>query len=588
MRAVLPGISLARRAVLAAAGACGLAGLVIEHGTYPGAAALAAARGLTAAAVALFAAELVLAWREAPTFRRFLRNRWPHVALLVLLVLEGLAILVGRRSLGPDSGLGRLLAEDLTRVYLVLLQVYILGVFVVEAPHVHRRLAGARLRPAASFVLLFALLILVGTALLLLPRATPPGAPIGPLDALFTSTSAVCVTGLVVRDTGTGFTVFGQAVILLLIQLGGLGIMSLTATLSLLLGRGIGVRESSLLREVFQLSMVAEVGRTVRGLVLVTLAVEAAGAALLYAGLAGVVADPGQRAWTAVFHAVSAFCNAGFSTFGDSLAGVADRPLVVQTVAVLLILGGAGYGVLVQTWAWLRGRALRQPPGPGNRLGLQARVVLGVSSLLLVAGTAVILTVESGGALAGQPWWLRLSQAFFQAATCRTAGFNTLDLTALAPATLLVMMVLMFIGGAPGSTAGGMKVTTVAIAWANMRAIARGQGRVRLIHRELDPVLVQRAMLVLSAGIVVTAAGVFVLLLSEGAPLFETAFETVSALGTVGLSLGLTPHLTEVGRLVVIVLMFIGRLGPLTLASSLTGPGREPRVRLPRGRLQVG
>ena len=172
--------------------------------------------------------------------------------------------------------------------------------------------------------------------------------------------------------------------------------------------------------------------------------------------------------------------------------------------------------------------------------------------------------------------------------TCRTAGFATLDLTGLAPATLFLMIALMTIGGAPGSTAGGMKITTLAIAWANLRAIGSGVGAVRRGRREIDAVLVQRAMLVVSVGVVVVAAAVFTLLITERQPLLETAFEAVSALGTVGLSLGLTPVLTPGGRIVVILLMFIGRLGPLTVANSLTGPARDPRVRLPRGRLIVG
>ncbi|HPF71636.1 MAG TPA: hypothetical protein PLQ13_13250, partial [Candidatus Krumholzibacteria bacterium] len=215
---------LTRRLVLGVAGLCGLAGLVIEHGTYPDELSRHLARLLSGAAVALFSTELVLARREAVSLRAFLRERWPHLLLLVLLVLEGLAVLAGRRSLGGEGRLGRLVSGDLTRVYLVLVQVYIVGMFAIELPHLHRRFASWRVRPAVSFTLLFGLLILVGAGLLMLPRATPPDQPIGFLDALFTSTSAVCVTGLIVRDTGTGFTVFGQSVILLLIQLGGLGI----------------------------------------------------------------------------------------------------------------------------------------------------------------------------------------------------------------------------------------------------------------------------------------------------------------------------------------------------------------------------
>ncbi|MCB1888039.1 MAG: hypothetical protein KDH20_10580, partial [Rhodocyclaceae bacterium] len=263
-----------RRILLAVAGFCGLVGLIIEYGTYPGAWALLAARWLSGAAVLLFLAEQVTAWRQSLTFRRYLRRHWPTFALSVLLVLESLALLAGRESTWLHSALERLAVGSITRAYLIVIQIYIVSVFAVELPHLHASFARQRIRPAVAFVVVFVLLIALGSGLLLLPRATPADQPITPLDAAFTATSAVCVTGLIVRDTGTGFTVFGQAVIMVLIQLGGLGIMSLTAALALLLGRGIGVRESSLLREVFQLPMLGEVGRMIRFIIVMTLVVE--------------------------------------------------------------------------------------------------------------------------------------------------------------------------------------------------------------------------------------------------------------------------------------------------------------------------
>ena len=205
-----------------------------------------------------------------------------------------------------------------------------------------------------------------------------------------------------------------------------------------------------------------------------------------------------------------------------------------------------------------------------------------------MVGTAVIAWLEWNHSLSGQGPGLKFAQSFFQSATCRTAGFNTMDLTLMHPATLFLMIVLMFIGGAPGSTAGGVKVTTVAIIWANLRSIGGGLNRTRLGKRELEAVHVQRAMLVLSAGLVLAAISLFVLLATEEKPFLETAFEVFSALGTVGLSLGMTSALSPVGRVVITILMFVGRLGPLTLASSLTGASRDPRVRLPRGRILIG
>ncbi|MEN8007074.1 MAG: potassium transporter TrkG [Candidatus Krumholzibacteriota bacterium] len=576
-----------RPLLLVAAGMCGMAGLIIEYGTFPAPWMLVTARLLSGAAVGFFLLEQLVSWRQSGTFRRYLRSRWPTFSLSVLLVLEILALLAGRQTTWLNTALGYLSVGSVTRAYLIIIQIYIVSVFAVQLPHLHKRFASLHVRPAVAFMLTFIALILLGAGLLLLPRATPPELPLTALDALFTSTSAVCVTGLVVRDTGTEFTVFGQTVILVLIQLGGLGIMSLTAALSLLLGRGIGVRESSLLREVFQVPMLSEVGRTVRFIILMTVILETAGAVGLFLGLEGVIPDTGKRVFTAVFHAVSAFCNAGFSTFDDSLVSLSGRPLVMGTISGLLIVGGLGFGVVSQVLAWMRGRALGRT-GRAGRLGLHSQVVLVVSGLLLVVGTAFIAWLEWDQSLSGHRAGAKFAQAFFQSATCRTAGFNSMDLTLLNPATLFLMIVLMFVGGAPGSTAGGVKVTTVAIIWANLRSIGRGLNRTRLGKRELEAVHVQRAMLVLSAGLVLAAISLFVLLATEEKPFLETAFEVFSALGTVGLSLGMTAALSPAGRIVITILMFVGRLGPLTLASSLTGASRDPRVRLPRGRILIG
>jgi trk/ktr system potassium uptake protein len=576
-----------RRFLLVLAGLCGLAGLLIEYGLYPGPVVYLVGQILSGTALGLFLIEQVLSWRRLGSFRLYTREHWPTFALSALLLLEALGLLLGRDSRWVLRALDLLDAGSLTRAYLIIVQAYLVSVFLAELPHLHQRFARYRLRPAAAFVLLFLALILVGTTLLALPRSTPANQPIGFLDCLFTSTSAVCVTGLIVRDTGAGFTVFGQSIILVMIQLGGLGIMSLTATLSFLLGRGIGVRESSLLREVFQVPMMGAVGRTVRFIIGMTLILEALGAVFLYRSLDGVIIDRGDRFFAALFHSVSAFCNAGFGIFNNSLVTVADNSLFMGTATGLLILGGLGFGVLAQCGAWLRGRALRKP-SVRDRLTVHDLVVVKVSAGLLLAGCLLFAAFEWNHALAGQDTMLKISQALFQSATCRTAGFNSLDLNLLSPATLFLMILLMFIGGAPGSTAGGVKVTTLAIAWANIRSLAQGLPTVRLGRREIDPVVVQRAMLVLSGGLVVAAAAILLLLVLEEQPFLVTCFEVFSALGTVGLSLGMTAVLSSAGKVTIILLMFFGRLGPLTLASSLTGKSRQPQVRLPRGQIMVG
>jgi trk system potassium uptake protein TrkH len=576
-----------RRLALILAGVCGLSGLILEYGTYPGAWVLVVAHGLSTAAVVLFLGEQVLGWRAAGSFHAYLRRRWPTFALSCLLALQGLALLAGSRTAWLRQTLDSLRLESVTSAYLIIMQVYLVAIIVLELPHLHSRFAALRIRPALGFIGLFVGLIMTGAGLLVLPRATPVELPISALDALFTATSAVCVTGLTVRDTGTGFTIFGQTVIMILIQLGGLGIMSLTAALGLLLGRGIGVRENSLLREVFQVPMMDEMGRIIRGIIMVTLSFEAMGAAVLYAGFSQGPPPPGPLLFTAVFHSVSAFCNAGFGTYPDNLMSFAENPLVMAPIATLIIVGGLGFGVAVQVAAWWRGR-IQHRHGRAYRLGLHGQVVLTMTAILLVAGCGLLAMFEWNGSLADGTPGLRVAQAFFQSTTCRTAGFNSMDLRLLTPASVLVMILLMYIGASPGSTGGGVKVSTVAIALANLRSIAQGHPRVRLGKREIDPLDVQRALLVLSSALVVASIAIVILLVTEGRDLQTVAFEVFSGLGTVGLSLGLTPELTSTGRVVLILLMFIGRLGPLTLASSLTGARHDSHVRLPRGRILIG
>ncbi len=577
-----------RRLLLVIAGLSGMAGIILVHGIYPGQLVLKLARVLSTVSVGLFLVEQGLALREKVSFRQYFKTHWPTFTLSVLLLLEILVVLFTGHTFWFASGMERLAVGSLTRAYVIIIQFYILAVFAVELPYFHQRFASWRVRPALAFVLVFVALILLGALALMLPRSTPLAMPINFLDALFTSTSAVCITGLAVRDTATGFTTFGQSIILALIQLGGLGIMSLTAALSLLLGRGIGVRESSLLREIFQVPVMSAVGHMIRTIILMTISLELIGALLFFQGFNGIVEDTGDRIFFSVFHAVSAFCNAGFSTFSDSLVSSAENPLVMGTAVGLLILGGLGFGVIVQVMAWLKGRTLRKD-AVKVRIGLHVKVVLTVSVSLLVIGAALLATLEWNGALASETSGaMKLAQAFFQSATCRTAGFNSMDLNLLSPASIFLMVVLMFIGGAPGSTAGGVKVTAVAMVWANLRSIGKGFSKVRLGGREIDQVHIQRSMLVLTAGLSAAAVAVFVLLITEGKPFLETTFEVFSALGTVGLSLGMTGILSPEGRIIIILCMFIGRLGPLTLASSLTGASREPRVRLPRGQILIG
>lgn len=576
-----------RRGLLAAAGGCGLLGFLAHYGFHIPVSLLWLPEALRGVAVGGFLLEGILAALTVRPWRAFLRARWPLLALTVLLAGELLALAFGgSRWLAPLTGL--LSVQTVAQVYVVALQAFVLGNLLANLPRVSERLAAWKVRPLFIFLLAFVVVILLGALLLSLPRATPREHPISFVDALFTSTSAVCVTGLVVRDTGAEFTRLGHWIVLGLIQLGGLGIMSVTATMLLLFGRGLGLKQGSLLREIYQIDFLDQVGRTLRFIVAFTVVAEAAGALLLYHGLHGAVADRSERLFYAAFHAVSAFCNAGFALFPDNLASFAGRPQVYLPVAALLVAGGLGFPVVGNVLFSWRARLAHEPPGPHRRLTVQTRAVLRTTAILLGLGTVALALLEWNGAFAGRAWGERLGLAFFQAASPRTAGFNTVDLLTLAESSLVLQIVLMFIGASSGSTGGGIKTNTLAVLWANLRAIATANPRARLFDREIGVTASRQAFFVFLAHLAVATLAVIVLLWTERAPLLPIGYEVYSALGTVGLSLNFTPTLSLAGRLVIILVMFFGRVGPLSIAYGVVRPTHERGVRMPESRLMVG
>lgn len=430
-------------------------------------------------------------------------------------------------------------------------------------------MASAQTQPVRSILLSFLALILFGTVLLKLPWSTPAGQPISWIDSLFTATSAVCVTGLAVRDTGGGFTVAGQIVILTLIQLGGLGIM----TFWLLLASGIRGRLSLTGRQVLEQTLADAGARGEVRPVLRLVFVFAAVTELIGFGLLTILfrrsMEWGEAAWMALFHTVSAFCNAGFSLWSDSLMrfrGAWDVNLVVMA---LIVLGGLGF---------LTVHEVKRCRGRFRPLSLHVKLVLVVTACLIVGGCALLLVAESGTATAELGRGERVLASLFQSVTARTAGFNTLDIARLTPTALFVLILLMYVGGSPGSTAGGVKTTTLGVLALATWSRLRGRRHVNAFGRTIAGLTVRNTLTVAMTGVAVTLFGLLVLLLIE-APLggIDTdhvgfigyLFETVSALNTVGLSTGVTPTLSPAARVWVALLMFVGRLGPLTFAAGL-------------------
>lgn len=440
--------------------------------------------------------------------------------------------------------------------------------------------------PSRLIFLSFASIILVGTVLLTFPSAAAPGTSIDALDAFFTAASATCVTGLIVLDTPTAFSPFGQGVILALIQVGGLGIMVLSTFATLLLGGSLGLRGEGALKEMLDL----QAGRTAyvltRFIVLSTLAVEVLGATWLTYAFMSHGSPPLDAVWRGAFHSISAFCNAGFALQSDSVVMFQKDPVTLVVLAGLITVGGLGFVVLAALWS----RFVR---GSRGRLSVQVRVVLLYSTLLTVVGWGLYALTEWRHTLGGLGTGDRLVNALFQSVTLRTAGFNSVDFATLAAPTLLFMVLFMFVGASPGGTGGGIKTTTVAVLLAAIRATAGGSDAVRLFDREIPRALVYRALAVVGLASVATLGGFFLLLLFEssgqGTDAFERLlFETVSAVGTVGLSLGVTPKLGPVGKFIIIGVMFLGRIGPLTLVLSLGTQRSGQRLRHPQARVMVG
>ena len=442
----------------------------------------------------------------------------------------------------------------------------------------------SRLNPFSLPIAFFGAVIAAGALLLHLERSAS-GPAISWIDALFTATSATCVTGLAVVDTGSRFSLFGQGTILAMIQLGGLGIMTYTSLVFMLLQRRIPLTDRTAVTQGLLHDMSFQLGRFLVGVVAWTLAAEVIAAALLH-----VLAPERFTGFSAVFHAVSAFCNAGFSLFADSLMGFQDNWGINAVFMALIVLGGLGFSVLTELASRLRRNAKRP-------LSWYSRVILRTSAFLILSGWIALFLSEFIGYPQNMPGSTEMITALFQSVTCRTAGFNTLAIGSMTNVSLLIMMVLMFIGGAPGSCAGGIKVTTFRALWAFVVAHVKGRRQAVIGRFAVDRRTLNKALSLMTFSTLIILAAALVLNITEGGEVphpqarglfLDILFEVVSAFGTVGLSTGLTPHLSSAGKLIIAAVMFIGRLGPILMVTALASYQSEYRFRWPEESMMVG
>lgn len=455
------------------------------------------------------------------------------------------------------------------------IKIAVLLSFVREFSELSIKLSKTWLNPAQIFILSFLVIIFTGSLLLALPNATHEG--ITYLDALFTSTSAVCVTGLTVVDTGTHFTLFGQTIIMILIQLGGLGILTFASYFGYFFKGGTTYENQLTLSDITSSKKLGEVFSTLKYIILITFGIELFSALLIYSGTdPAAFHTPSEQLFFAAFHSISAFCNAGFSTLSDSLHETGFRyNYYLQLIVILtFVIGGLGFPIVGNILNYLKYLASNLLPVSSRNkkhrpwlLSLNSRINLITTLLISLVAFIVFYLLEYNNTLAAHNGFGKIITALFGATTPRTAGFNTIDTAALYLPTLLMVMLLMWIGASPQSTGGGIKTSTFAIALLNVMSLARGRSRIEVFRREIAGVSIRRAFAIITLSFIVIGMAIFLIsIFDPGKKLIDIAFECFSAYGTVGLSMGITSDLSSAGKVIIIVVMFVGRVSMLSIA----------------------
>ncbi len=442
------------------------------------------------------------------------------------------------------------------------------------------KLNNIRKEPARFIILTFLLIIIIGGILLSLPISSKSGKFTNPIDALFTANSATCVTGLVVVDTGTHYTFFGQIVILILIQIGGLSYMTIFTFLALLLGRKIPLLDRIILKESINFFSVGGIIKLARRILFIVLIFEGVGAVILASVF---VKDYGilTGLFYGIFHSVSAFCNSGFDLLGNfiSLTNYKGNILLNITLILLIITGGIGFGVISEIIDFHKSK----------KLSLHTKLVLTVTAILIISGTVLIFLFERNNLSTLKPLTIKekILTSIFQAVTPRTAGFNTINIGYLNLSTLILLILFMFIGASPGGTGGGIKTSTFAIILMNIKNTIKGREGVTIYDRCVDSSTVKKSYLIFTASIFLIFLSTFLLSITEKFGLINILFEVTSAFGTVGLSTGITPYLSPFGKIIIMFTMFVGRVGILSILTSISVK-KPQRTYLPEDKVMVG
>ena len=551
-------------------------------------------RGFDLIVLILLFIDLTIRLLKDPKPLIFFRKNFFHLIIFFLLLFLANwnppeTISIGSVKIDTES-----IARALILLRLALLSFKTLSSFVA----VRDFLANLSRNPAKVIMFGFAIVIFTGALFLSLPMSLQNGKSLSFLDALFTSTSAVCVTGLIVVDTGTHFSVFGQIIIMLLIQIGGLGIMTLAVFIGLFLKERLSLKERQTTQNILDQSNATSIFSLIKKIIMITMIIELIGAICIFISYSSHPPPPGPGlesgpVFYSLFHSISAFCNAGFSLNSSSLTYLSGNLFGNITFIALIILGGLGFTVILNLKKKLlptKKQKLFHKSVRKEKLTLHSKIVLIMTVSLLLIGTLFFLLTEQSSTLKNKPPEEQLITAFFQSTTTRTAGFNTVDFNALHPATLVIFLGLMLIGASPGSTGGGLKTTTFAVMLLTVSSMIREKPDVEAGRRVISRDIINKALsiIILFIGLIFIASFI-ITLVEESIPFLKILFEVVSASATVGLSTGITSSLSPISKAVIIITMFLGRIGPLTLVMAMTLTGRRKKtIRYPEEKIMVG
>ncbi|MCJ8165344.1 ATPase [Pontibacter sp. E15-1] len=521
---------------------------------------------------------------------KFLRRTWFEGVLMGIIFLNEVFTYGLNFPLiyNVFEGMGIPLSVEL---YRVVVSLYMLVLLIVELLETRVHLKTMQLKPSLTFLLSFILLVLMGTGLFMLPKMTNSPDGIRFLDALFMATSASCVTGLAVVDPGTYFTFAGQVVLLMLIQMGGLGILTFATFFASLMRQGVGIKQHVAMHELLDSESLFSTKSLMRKLIFLTLTIEGIGAVAIFLtwGMDVPFTNLGSKIFFSIFHSVSAFCNAGFSLYPEGLYTQPIRFAYVLhlVIAMLIIFGGLGFPTILDVLSPKNMRIRMQMPWKNWKM--LSRVTIYTSAALLALGTVGFFLLEYFNTLSSLGFVEALIASFFQSVTTRTAGFNTVDISALTVPTLLLFTFLMFIGASPGSTGGGIKTTTFTVILFAVATTIRNKRNMEIGHRTIPHSVAYKAFSVFTFAAIINILFIFILSISDAQfDIIKLAFEQVSAFATVGLSTGITAGLSDVGKCVIILSMYLGRVGTLTLALALSTRAYSTAYKYPETQLAVG